>query len=305
MRTILIGNGINMLENNKFDSQSISYRFKEVINKNTKLLSKMFMKDENNIDFYKESMCKMEDNIERLSGKVYNYIKHKKIKFTENDTNRLIEILANISMESIFVQNHNIYKPQIPSEFISILNNYDKIFSLNYYDNIKTNKEMIYLHGKLPIEELESTPKLMICSEFLYKCNSDYREILDKEYAKYNKIFIDTTNIILMPEILDYTKQKHFGDGLYPSKNLYPAEDSFPSKGMGDLYEKLDHVEILDIFGMSPTGDEDLIKKIAKIKDVTVYVYDLEKNSEKEEWIKKVKNVKLKDSREFLIKNKA
>ena len=69
---------------------------------------------------------------------------------------------------------------------------------------------------------------------------------------------------------------------------------------MGDLYAKLDDIEKLDIFGMSPYGDEDLINKITKIQDVTVYVYDLKNNSEKDEWIRKVKNVKLKDSEEFL-----
>jgi len=69
---------------------------------------------------------------------------------------------------------------------------------------------------------------------------------------------------------------------------------------MGDLYAKLDDIEKLDIFGMSPYGDEDLINKITKIKDVTVYIYDLKNNSEKDEWIRKVKNVKLKDSEEFL-----
>ena len=80
------------------------------------------------------------------------------------------------------------------------------------------------------------------------------------------------------------------------------TNDLFPSSGMGDLYAKLDDMEKLDIFGMSPYGDEDLINKITKIKDVTVYVYDLKNNSEKDEWIKKVKNVKLKDSEEFLKK---
>ncbi len=103
-----------------------------------------------------------------------------------------------------------------------------------------------------------------------------------------------------MPEIINYTKQNNFGEGLYPDDKLYPANDLFPSSGMGDLYAKLDDIEKLDIFGMSPYGDEDLINKITKIKDVTVYIYDLKNNSEKDEWIRKVKNVKLKDSEEFL-----
>ena len=157
-----MGNGINMLEENNFDSKSIAYRFEKVINKNAKLLSKMFMSGENNINFYEESECKIKDNIERLSGKVYCYIKQKKTNFTVNDRYRLIEILANISIESIFLQGSKVYIPKIPSNFIFVLENYDKIFSLNYYDNININKEITYLHGKLHIGKYESSSKIMV-----------------------------------------------------------------------------------------------------------------------------------------------
>ncbi len=300
MKAILMGNGINMLEKNNFDSKSIAHRFEQAINKNAKLLSKMFMSDENNINFYEESECGIKDNIERLSGKVFCYIKQKKANFTLNDRYRLIEILANISIESIFLQDSKVYIPKIPFKFISALESYNKIFSLNYYDNININKEITYLHGKLHIGKYESSPKIMVCSSFLYKYNEEYKEIIDKEYIEYDKIFIDARSIVLMPEIINYTKQNHFGEGLYPDEKLYSANDLFPSSGMGDLYAKLDDIEKLDIFGMSPYGDEDLINKITKIQDVTVYVYDLKNNSEKDEWIRKVKNVKLKDSEEFL-----
>ena len=37
MKAILIGNGINMLEKNNFDSKSIAHRFEKAINKNLKL----------------------------------------------------------------------------------------------------------------------------------------------------------------------------------------------------------------------------------------------------------------------------
>ena len=258
------------------------------------------MSDENNINFYEESECGIKDNIERLSGKVFCYIKQKKANFTLNDRYRLIEILANISIESIFLQDSKVYIPKIPFKFISALESYNKIFSLNYYDNININKEITYLHGKLHIGKYESSPKIMVCPSFLYKYNEEYKEIIDKEYIEYDKIFIDARSIVLMPEIINYTKQNHFGEGLYPDEKLYPANDLFPSSGMGDLYAKLDDIEKLDIFGMSPYGDEDLINKITKIQDVTVYVYDLKNNSEKDEWIRKVKNVKLKDSEEFL-----
>lgn len=299
MKAILMGNGINMLEKNNFDSKSIAHRFEKVIHKNEKLLSKMFMSDENNINFYGESECEINDNIERLSGKVFCYIKQKKDNFTANDRYRLIEMLANISIESIFLQNNKLYIPKVPTNFLYALEKYNKIFSLNYYDNININKEITYLHGKLHIEKYESTLKTMVCSSFLYKYNEEYKEIIDKEYIEYDKIFTDARSIVLMPEIINYTKQDHFGEGLYPDDNLYPANDLFPSSGMGDLYAKLDNIEELDIFGMSPYGDEDLINKIAKIKEVTVYVYNLKNNSEKDEWIRKIKNIKLKDSEEF------
>ena len=117
----------------------------------------MFMSNENNINFYEESECGIKDNIERLSGKVFCYIKQKKANFTVNDRYRLIEILAKISIESIFLQDRKVYIPKIPFKFISALENYNKIFSLNYYDNININKEITYLHGKLHIGKYESS----------------------------------------------------------------------------------------------------------------------------------------------------
>ena len=49
--------------------------------------------------------------------------------------------------------------------------------------------------------------------------------------------------------------------GIYPSDRLYPADDLFLYRAK-ELYTDLDLVDELDVFGMSPFGDESIIEKI-------------------------------------------
>lgn len=66
-----------------------------------------------------------------------------------------------------------------------------------------------------------------------------------------------------------------------------------------DIYKELDALENIDIFGMSPDGDESIIDRIKNIKNKKIYVYKL---NEKE--IKKWKNYGIEgsfiDSSKFL-----
>ena len=98
-------------------------------------------------------------------------------------------------------------------------------------------------------------------------------------------------NIIFSP-LLD--KQKILGTGHYPAKNLYLADDLFPYSPP-KLYTELASISSLDVFGMSPFGDDKLINYLANIPDLTIYVYKMDA-AQVSEWNKKLKRECCKDS---------
>ena len=84
--------------------------------------------------------------------------------------------------------------------------------------------------------------------------------------------------------------------GVYPSDKLYPADDLFLYRPK-ELYVDLDSVDELDVFGMSPFGDESIIEKINEKKLVRVFVYNKDENEETKAWKSKMKcNYELLDS---------
>ena len=54
------------------------------------------------------------------------------------------------------------------------------------------------------------------------------------------------------------------------------------------MYTELLEVDELDIFGMSPYGDESIIANINSIDKVRVFVYQRDSNPETEEWKKRL-----------------
>lgn len=105
----------------------------------------------------------------------------------------------------------------------------------------------------------------------------------------------DLPSIIFTPEAI----KKQSNIGLFASDELFPACDLYP-ENFYQLYFELNGVSSLDIFGMSPHGDEDIISKIKAIRNVTIYVYEKNKNKETIIWAKKIPTAHLRDSNEFL-----
>lgn len=71
--------------------------------------------------------------------------------------------------------------------------------------------------------------------------------------------------------------------GRYPSENLYPAEDLFLHEPI-KLYKELNPIKSIEIFGMSPYGDNSLIEKLNHMEHIIVYVHDKDNNPETIEW---------------------
>ena len=69
--------------------------------------------------------------------------------------------------------------------------------------------------------------------------------------------------------------------------NLYPANDLFLYRSK-ELYAELGQVDELDVFGMSPYGDDDIIDKINSKNKVRVFVYKKDENEETKIWESKL-----------------
>lgn len=279
MKNLLIGNGLNLTnyeENAFLKPKEIYIRFKENLTTYWDLISKLVDQNQINLEEVKQQL-KCNDGIERLSGKIFQYIYEKitlEREFDLNDSYRLIEILGEISIKSIFFKEHKFFIPKISNKYKNkIEDSYDNVFSLNYIEDWDVDGIVTYLHGNLK-------QYINTCSDIgssLLSNNTDYSNFKINTYKK-----IDFKEIIFMPTNDMINKYNYIGEDLYPSDNLYPADDLFPYEGR-DIYKALDTLESIEIFGMSPDGDESIIERIKNIKNKKIYVYKLDKQ-EIEKW---------------------
>ncbi|MCR5143854.1 MAG: hypothetical protein K6B67_00935 [Lachnospiraceae bacterium] len=88
-------------------------------------------------------------------------------------------------------------------------------------------------------------------------------------------------------------------DGFYLSAELFPAKDMFPFEHRF-LYEGLEFVDEIDIFGMFPCGDDMIINKLNDKRFIRVFVYNKKTSNEAMEWKHKLKcKYELLDSNDF------
>ncbi len=281
MENILIGNGLNLTnynENSFLSAHNIYDRFIENLNKYWIIIYELVHLEKLNIEPLMQELD-FNDGIEILAGKVFQYIYNKielKRKFSWNDSYRLIEILGEISIKSIFFCENNFLIPKISDEYKNkIERTYDNIFTLNYIEDWDNNGKVKYLHGNLKkYVKIYSDIGSMLLSN-----NKKYVNFKETEYEK-----IDFKDIVFMPTNSIVDKYNYIVQGLCPRDNLYPAEDLVPYAGR-DIYKDLDNLDNIEVFGMSPYGDETIINKIKKIKNKKIYVYNLNK-FEIDEWKK-------------------
>lgn len=165
--------------------------------------------------------------IETLAGKLYTYIKKTKSNgwFTEDGK-------VNGNYDSI----------KLP-----LLQNYDVLFSLNYYEFWDKNKECVYLHDYFDLEKLPNHGRVLLVSDNQMNL-PEYAQIVE-EMKQTNRVEkIDANKTIFAPEQLEKCHLLSV-EGTYPLDNSYPAADAllFPPR---ELYTELSAVDELDIFGM-------------------------------------------------------
>ena len=285
---LLLGNGINARIGIKGLSVSeIKERFRHNIYKYIPLLEALYgiaLSEDicNNIIQSSKS-----DGIESLAGSFYEYIEtNVGKKWTDNDETRLQQVVTCIALTSIFYNDRGKICTHFDSKKVLDVNEYDRVYTLNYIEFWDKKKECIYLHGKIDWDSFEDGENILLASKKGSYFQA-YKEAIDIIGKTNNVKLIDTTDIVFAPDCIQKRDLTTVA-GVYPSANLYPSADLFLYQKK-ELYTQLKEVEELDTFGLSPYGDENLINVMNKLKFVTVYVHNMKTNKEIGVWDKILK----------------
>ncbi len=273
---LLIGNGINLHgTTNDFSSEAIAHRFGEVIQKR--------ISNHNDKEFaYFDGINKelefegYKNNIELLAYDVYEFVctKYKKCEkkdLSENDEMKFISLIKNMAINAMFFRDSKFIEKEVPEKLVRKISLYVNVLTLNYFEYWDKNSICIHLHGKIR--------------------RPFYSELRHAE----------TEELIFSPAFNNITKTAVINLGCYPSDRLYPSEDLYP-KEPKKLYKDLDNIQRIEVFGVSPYGDDELIEKLNMIEKVKIFVYNSEKNhKEISEWKKRVSSAEIVDGSKFYI----
>lgn len=284
---LLLGNGINAcIGIEDLSRESIQQRFLYNVELYSPIIESLF-----GVRMDKEFLGHINGKstvygIETLARFLYDYIKREtNIKWTENDEYRIQDVVSSVSLLAIFYLNDGKVGGKYNKEKVPQMEGYDYIFTLNYFEFWDIEKKSIHLHGRVDFTKFVDVKKAVFVSKD--RMNLKEYAIAVKDIEKSNAIIEFSPNsVIFAPEGMHKNKLICVS-GVFPSDNLYPADDLFLYRGK-DLYTELDSVDEIDIFGMSPYGDDDIIDIINNKNMVKVYIYDKENNRETDDWIKKL-----------------
>ena len=293
MRSILIGNGINArLKIEQLYTDKIFDRF--VLN------AKRYVPLFNSVFSYKITVIEIENlfdknnkniGIETQARKLYDYIKTiaqpERDWWASNDEHRLQDIITCIAITSIFYTEQGLIKPSIDKTLLPNLSNYENIFTLNYHEFWDDNKKCVPIHGYFDYKQLADVPKAFIYNPLRMNLQA-YSEGIEKMKLKGNAVSFGSREYIFAPEGINKKSLKCI-TGIRLDGSWHPDEDCYLIE-QRDLYKELNGIRELDIFGVSPYGDEDLISIIDEMKNVRVFIHDKVISSETDVWESKLKN---------------
>lgn len=272
---LLIGNGINLHgTTNDFSSEAIAHRFGEVIQKR--------ISNHNDKEFaYFDGINKELDfegyknNIEILAYEVYEFVctKYKKYEKKDlyiNDKRKFISLIKNMAINAILFSDSKFIEKEIPEELVKKISLYEKkVLTLNYFEYWDKKSICKHLHGKIERPSCaELTPA-------------------------------ETEELIFSPAFNNITKTDVINMGCYPSNGLVPSEDLYPKEAK-ELYKELDNIQRIEVWGISPYGDDELIEKLNMIEKVKIFVHNYKSNKEeRSKWEKKISSAEIVDGSEF------
>lgn len=286
-RGLLLGNGINAcIGIEDLSIKDIGQRFLYKVEEYSPIIENLFGVKINE-DFRKYIDDKyMICGIETLAGLLYKYIKsNANVKWTDNDEYRIQDVISCVCLSSIFYLKDGKISGGYDKAKLPPIDRYDYIFTLNYVEFWDMEKKSIYLHGRVDFSKLDNIKNAVLVSK-------ERMEL--KEYAmavenmkKFNSVIEFYPNeVIFAPDGIE-KKRLTCVVGVFPSDKLYPADDLFFYREK-ELYTELDKADELDIFGMSPYGDESIIDAINSKNSVRIFIYDKVRNKETYDWDKKL-----------------
>ncbi len=288
-KSLLLGNGINMhLSVEKFTLNEIANRFAESLKNSSTIFELLFEVSISEAVIYETIQKSGNKGIETLAKNVYDYIIN---NATENKNinmlMRLLDTMVCSAITAIFCDGNKLLgKTYTQSKMLNI-EKYENVFSLNYIEFWDVKNICKYLHGHIELNPIICNEKpILFYSKDRYIGLEGYRDKINKLKKQFNTCELFTRDIVFSPEF--HKKSEMIALGHYPSEQLFPADDFFiyePKK----LYAELDNVKCLDVFGLSPYGDNDLINKLNEMEMVTVYVYDKENNEQADIWNRSLK----------------
>ncbi len=292
-KCLLLGNGINIhFGIDELYLDNIAIRLKDILVKSSPLYECLF-----GVTFSSTICDSLYSNapnlgIETLSAEVYKYVyTHITDQITLNTEYRLQNAITTSAINAIFYNNSRLITiPSLNQATIDTLKKYESIYTLNYAEFWDTNKLCTYLHGVYIPTAIDSNKDVLLYNSAQYRL-SDYKKVVANLNLTYNMLAFNGYNIVFSP-LLD--KQKILETGHHPANNLYPADD-LPPFNPPKLYTELGSISSLDVFGMSPFGDDKLISLLTNIPNLTIYVYKMAPD-QVSEWNKKLKRKCCKDS---------
>lgn len=221
--------------------------------------------------------------IESLAEIIHSYVIEKTPqKITLNLRVRLIDAIICTAMTAIFYKEDRKIGKIYDASKLPNINLFHKIFTLNYKEFWDKTDKCIYLHGQFNDEMIvEDGKPIALYSLERYRGFENYDTLVMQLEAKYNLSALYTRDIVFSPEFSKKSEMIKLGQ--YPSESLFSANDLFLHESP-KLYEELKGIKKIEIFGMSPYGDDCLLKRINGMDFVTVYVYDKNNNPEVVEW---------------------
>lgn len=161
----------------------------------------------------------------------------------------------------------------------------EKIYN-NYIEFWDDEHRCIHLHGKIDLSKLRDKKDSILVSAggMNYK---EYAKAVDNIRKTNSVIEFYPNDIVFAPSEVEKDKLVCV-TGISPSNRLYPADDLFLYRAK-ELYADLDLVDELDVFGMSPFGDESIIEKINEKNLIRIFVYNKNENDETKVWESKLK----------------
>lgn len=287
--SLLIGNGINMhLSVEKFSQNEIANRFADSLI-NSSILFEVLFDVSLSENVIQNIMQNSEDKgIETLAKYVYDYVNNNAIENESiNMQIRLLDAIICSAITAIFCDGNKLLGKTYNQTKMLNIEKYENVFTLNYYEFWDVKNICQYLHGQIELKPIICNEKqILFYSKERYSGLKEYRDKINKLKRKFNVCGLYTRDIVFSPEF--HRKSEILALGHHPSDLLFPANDLFLHESK-KLYTELDNVKCIEIFGLSPYGDNDLIDKLNGMEIVTVYVYDKDNNEQADKWNKSLK----------------